>query len=569
MDVQTSSERQAGSGGQNLPVSLLWPGEQRTAATGLDQAAYRDLDLEHTVEAFGAQGAQRRQVGAILSSLIDDPAVIRYRQAVLSDLLNHPDFAGRLERLLPELRALNDGRPLATPANNLFGVSLRLAELEVYVSCVRALDEAYTAAGDSLRSEGLLELRARVEGLAQEPDFRRLAQELPGLLEQVRSIASITIGVNLDPQLRPVEALLVGIHDRRFSVPSLLERLFGRAAEDMDGIAPLHASRGSLQADRPLMAPLFQDLADVTDRISRPVAQALRRYTQVNAAWLAELGEELSFYLGALAWIARLKAAGFPLCMPEIAPAEERVTEVEAAYPLDLALQALNRLGTEAPAGQVVQNAVALGEAGRVAVLTGPNQGGKTTYTKMTGLIHVLAQAGLPVPGNRARISPVDGIYTHFPIEEQPESDAGRLGEEARRLQSIFSRATRRSLILLNESLSSTSAGESLALARDLVRILSRMGARAIFSTHLHELAAEAGALSEDGETAGRVFSLVASRQGEDPASAGEDEAAVRRSFRVEPGPPLGYSLAREIARRYGISYDQLAALLTERGILR
>jgi DNA mismatch repair ATPase MutS len=92
------------------------------------------------------------------------------------------------------------------------------------------------------------------------------------------------------------------------------------------------------------------------------------------------------------------------------------------------------------------------------------------------------------------------------------------------------------------------------------VRILRRLGARAIFATHLHELAADVAALNASTAGDSRIISLVASRSAEGDG--------VHRSYKVAPGPPLGRSYAREIAAQYGISYDQLTALLQQRGVL-
>ena len=160
-----------------------------------------------------------------------------------------------------------------------------------------------------------------------------------------------------------------------------------------------------------------------------------------------------------------------------------------------------------------------------------------------------------------AHISPVDDIFTHYPVEEKQAKATGRFGDEAQRLAQIFKRATRHSLILLNESLSSTSPGESVYLAQDISRILRRMGSRVIFATHLHELAAAVPRLNSEADGEGGLVSLVASR-------LQDGENGDQRSFKVLPGPPMGHSYAREIASRYGISYEQLASLLRERGEL-
>ena len=113
----------------------------------------------------------------------------------------------------------------------------------------------------------------------------------------------------------------------------------------------------------------------------------------------------------------------------------------------------------------------------------------------------------------------------------------------------------------MNESLGSTSPGESVYLAQDISRILRRMGTRAIFATHLHELAAAVPQLNAETEGDSALVSLVASRLRD-----GED--GDQRSYKILPGPPMGHSYAREIASKYGISYEQLADLLRQRGVL-
>jgi DNA mismatch repair ATPase MutS len=292
------------------------------------------------------------------------------------------------------------------------------------------------------------------------------------------------------------------------------------------------------------------------------VAAALRRYTQVNIQMLGGLGAELAFYLGAARLVEHLRAAGLPVCRPEIAPVEERACAIEGAYNVNLALRLIAREPKRIPdlRRAVITNDVTFGPEGRIFVLTGPNQGGKTTFTQAIGLAQMLAQAGLYVPGTRARLSPVDNIYTHFPMQERPETEAGRLGEEAQRLSDLFSHATPHSLILLNESLASTSPGESLYLARDIVRILRRLGARAIYATHLHDLAAGVDDLNAETPGDSTIVSLV--------SLAREEDGEVRQTYRIVPGPPRGLSYAREIAAHYGISYEQLERTLRQRGLL-
>jgi len=568
---------------QNLPpISLLWPPAEdappRALTPRLSEQAAADLDLETTVNALSAGHGHAREIRAILLHLSDDPAVIRYRQDVIDDLLAHPELARGLDDLLPRLAELSHYRFFARPGQTpLHEVVWRVGQLEAYVECVQGLGAIFAAVDGALRAEAWRCLREQVARIEGDPLFQTLAAELPDLVASVRNIASVTIGVNLDDQLRPVEATLLSVNRKKFRgmASSLLGTLFGKNAPsaEWEGIAPLHSVPPKTAAtaygpvgidlDNPMLYPLFRDLANVLKQASRPVAAALQRYAHVSSRALGDLAGELAFYLGAVDLMARLRAAGLPLCRPEILPAEARVCIASGTANLNLALRLLASDPGADLAAAIVLNDVCFDDAGRVFILTGPNQGGKTTYTQGVGLLHVLAQAGLPVPGTAAQISPADAIFTHFPLEEQPDSGAGRLGEEASRLSTLFERATRHSLVLLNESLSSTSFSESLYLARDVVRILRLMGVRALYATHLHELAADVDALNADPGGQSTVGSLVSL------AAPAQDGGPVQQTYRIVPGPPRGLSYARDIAARYGISYDQLADLLRRRGLLR
>jgi DNA mismatch repair ATPase MutS len=213
----------------------------------------------------------------------------------------------------------------------------------------------------------------------------------------------------------------------------------------------------------------------------------------------------------------------------------------------------------------IIMNDIHMGAEGQILILTGPNGGGKTTYMQGVALVHILAQMGCHVPGREAVVSPLDHIFTHFPLEEKPELNTGRFGEEAVRLGKIFEQVTRYSLVLLNESLSSTSFSESLYLAQDIVRILRRIGARAIYSTHLHELATSVAQLNDSVPGDSRVVSVVSSPI--DASPQGNVADGVHR-YKLERRPPLGQSYAREVAARYGISYQQLESVLSARGVL-
>ena len=207
----------------------------------------------------------------------------------------------------------------------------------------------------------------------------------------------------------------------------------------------------------------------------------------------------------------------------------------------------LKLMATEKPEN-VVPNDLVFDAEKRVYVLTGANRGGKTTVTQAVGQLFILAQSGIPVPAERFSYDPVDRVLTHFPADEDKTLDLGRLGEECRRFRELFVRCTGDSLLLLNETFSTTSFEEGYFIAADAVRAILKRGTRTIYNTHMHKLAQDLDTVINDGTAEGRAVSLVA------------ETKEGKHSFRMKVAPPEGQSFAREVAEKYGVTYESLTA---------
>ena len=545
-----------------LDVSLLTP--RRSDAVGnatipghsqyerghddikVDDQAMTDLDLDPVLGALADGSRHGRWIRELMTSLPADAETIRYRQEVLWELIDRPDLAERCAAVLPLVDDLAiSGRSRRNDIPPLLQAVRRLSELEVYVDCIKGLAAALDT--EDLGSVGLRRLRSWIDEVRSDPVFASLDRELPSLKRGFQQHKSITVGVNLDELLRPTGAVLLDVRDEAFTEQPLLRRLLGVHK-------PIHLpAKGGAGHDRnsrvPL-SPLLEDLERLIRPAARGLAAALDRYARFTGSSFARMAPELSFYVGAARLARRLISAGLPICRPVIEPAGKRSCEAAEAYNAALAIRWLNTGSRTSTASRMVTNRISLGDEGRILIVTGPNRGGKTTFTQTVGIVQVMAQAGLFVPAQEARVSPIDQLASHFPRLERPDQEGGRLGEEAARISSLFDSATDRSLLLFNESLTSTSATEGLAIADDIIRALRVLGTRAVFTTHLHELAARDGLINEEVEGSSAVQSWVA---GIEP---GPSEST--RTYRIAPGPPVGTSYARDIARRFGIEFRQL-----------
>lgn len=187
----------------------------------------------------------------------------------------------------------------------------------------------------------------------------------------------------------------------------------------------------------------------------------------------------------------------------------------------------------------IVKNDLDFDRAHLVYVLTGANRGGKTTVTQAVGLLFALAQGGIYVPADSFALHPVDCIYTHFPADEDKTMDLGRLGEECRRFRGIYTDSTADSLLLLNETFSTTSFEEGYFIAKDAVRAILEKGIRTIYNTHMHKLAFDLEELNRSYDSVKAVSLIVKADGG-------------KRSFQIEMAPPEGISYAGDIAKNTG-----------------
>ena len=522
--------------------SLIYPDaeSQRAHSAGnnapdIDMFVLEELGL---LEVFDLKNAD------LSDYFTSDPSVMKYRMEAFDDMIENPIISKTLSKLIPILSDILELRRLDADSGDTASYLTSLTEIELYISSIEVLHSGLAQVRKNLKSKAFIALADRIIELAESDYYMELNEKLSALTARVRDIKSVTIGVNLDAQLRPAQAGVLSINAEPFRSGDVLEKILRLNFKDDEytciaNLVPF----GKKQSDNQKMAlslAFNSAINDVYKSSLHSWKKIVQQYVLDNTDFLLNLMPEIEFLVKGTEFQQRLLARGCKLCIPEIAPMGERVFTAKELYNPKVALKV---------EGEIVDNDISFDDNARIYILTGPNRGGKSVITCAVGQAQVMMQLGMYVPASKARISPVDAIYTHFTTGADDTIDKGRLGEECARLRDIFDRITPMSLVMLDESLSSTGSYEAAYIAAEVLTAFSRINCRCLFATHLHELSARLDEINARAQADGGSYidSLVAGIEGEG-----------RRSFKIYRAKPDGKSYARDIAEKYGLTYENI-----------
>ncbi len=536
----------------------------------MSSEAINDLSLDFIVSAITKDEFEQNIIKQLMTQIECSEELIKYRCDVFEDFLRIPKLRSNLTSLLEMLGELREIEKFKkdSDASSLWQLVNRMREINRYIDCIKELRS--TLDGMDIRSQGLITLRELVGKIYEDGSFEPLQQDMEDLFKKVRQLRSVTIGVNLDDMLRPVRAGILSLNGKEFTDSGVLKRFMAMSAKkDGSGIQPnddyahlktFHAAASKefklAYDDTPTGADRLSDsikfvVTDILDKITRNIKDVLRKHVNVSGYAFISLIPEIIFYIRWAELIEKIQAKGLPLCKAEILPVEERCIRTRDIYNLKLAIKIVS--GEEL---KIVTNDLDFDDdIGRIFILTGPNRGGKTTITQALGIAVLMAQCGIYVPCSSLKLSPCDNIYTHFPADENETVDLGRLGEESSRLAEIFSKATSKSMLLLNESLATTNVTEGMYIATDVLKAMRYLGVRCIFNTHMHELAANVDKMNKAVKGSSKIESMV----------TGVEKG--QRSFKVSVNPPQGLSYAKDIAQQYGVTFEKIKSTIDGRNI--
>jgi hypothetical protein len=475
----------------------------------LEAALMQDLELNTLFEAM-AQGDEflyEVAVPAVLSSL-DVPDIITYRQEILRDCLNHPDIVRQIYRIPIEFMERkrrhwwNTWGRHYSPGAILSGAR---GLLEMSVDLLRLLKQIAGKHAGKFESPGFVRF------------FAMIQQELD------------------DDYLAVVEDHLKAL---KFQRGVLISAELGRGNEGTHYVLrqPNHDDRNWLQRILAPKSPTYsftlhprddhgaRALGELRARGVNRVANAVAQSADHVESFLNALRLELAFYIGCLNLSEQLAQLGEPIAFPQPVPAGERRLCCTGLYDIALALTMKQK---------VISNDVAA-DGKELVIITGANQGGKSTFLRSIGLAQLMMQCGMFVPAESFCANVCDSLFTHYKREEDATMESGKLDEELSRMSDIVNNITSNSMVLFNESFAATNEREGSEIARQIVSALLEQRIKVFFVTHLYEFASN----FYDKKMENAMF-LRAERQ-----------ADGRRTFKLIEREPLPTSYGADLYQR-------------------
>lgn len=502
--------------------SILWPDGKVANLAEEDPDFFVDLNIDQIINGIIAAYGEYN-LRPLFDTVPESLDTVRYRQDVFRDLKNPDNFA-----LMKDFSARM--KSVYVRLSGIEGLSEYQKQSWLLEAALLYFDTVNYLAGkledSDLNSSCLGSLREYIKSLVHSDAFRLASEEATSVkaaLSAIRyemSIGSSRVTVRKDRGRKNYNEIVREAFGkfRDSEKPGKNPRRFNDSSSNHVEIAVLE-----------LVARLFPEEF-------RALASFYDNHRDFIDPTVAQIYTEMQFYISYLEYISPVKKKGLKFCIPEMGTGRD----IYCLQSFDLALA--HKLCSSG--SMVIANDFRLSGDENTMVVTGPNNGGKTTFARSIGQAHFLAALGLPIPGTEAKLFLVDSIYTHFEKSEDPENLKGKLEDDLVRMRRILDSATERSLIIINEMLSSTTSKDAIQIGRRIIDLIRKKNSICVYVTFLDEFARINGAVS--------MVSQV------DPS------APEIRTFRVVRSEPNGLAYARAIAEKYGLTYEKIAGRITK-----
>lgn len=489
-------------------------------------------DWYTAIESLKVDSVLGMTADAVAPFITEDPEEIRARQSVFADCIENPDLVQGFEKLLGYITDIKEIiKKEQTYAQGMERTLYSVRAIEFYLDAIALAEKLYVSTGEKLNSERLKSFLFGFHAVFISERFKQIGDYVRQCLENVQTVKSFTVGINLNAKLEPVEIGILSMNEEEFVTSNFFTDLFTPSGRTQQFVTPMIRFSGKNEL---LQRSLYLTMNNyLCKSVSRAFRDILKSMDEITLSMLSA-EKELRFLCRACAFIDGLKENKAPFCF---AVPDADSCCVQSAYS-PILLKHIRYT-------EIVPNDIRFDREGiSVHILTGANSGGKSVYLQTVGITQILFQLGLCIPALQARLRPLHGVYTHFASDCSADDASGdsRFAAECRQMKSILERLTPDSLVLMDESFSGTAATEGAAVAAQVLKHLLRKGCFCIYSTHIHEVV---------------LFIDDLNRKKRSVAPMCVDTKEGVRTFHVLFNKTDEHSHAYDIAKKYGLEFSE------------
>ncbi len=424
----------------------------------------QDLELNTLFKAMSDEDEVIFDVAkkAILNGLTDR-SNIYYRQDILKDCLKNNKLVRNLYQLVIDAIEQKNQHHISIfsrSPSSILSSSINL--LEAFMGMLEKLREMADNYGKEFDSEGFQQFFAIIEEQLNDQFFATAA----GHLEELRFRQGTFISAELKEGNEGNNYTLL-----RNENHSWFEQVWSKIS--------FNSTSSYSFSINPRDNAGFRAVSEIKDQAINLTTNTVGQAADHILGFFKKLRVELAFYIGCLNLFEKLQELGEPISFPEPLIATKRDQQFTELYDICLTLT----MGKS-----VVGNNLETKNT-NLYIITGANQGGKSTFLRSIGLAQLMMQAGMFVAAESFTANLCGGIFTHYKREEDTGMESGKFDEELNRMNEIVDNLSPNALVLFNESFASTTEREGSEIARQIVKALTEKKIKVLFVTHLYDFA--------------------------------------------------------------------------------